>query len=260
MARTAAPRLVKPKNLALARVHAKMTQQELANALSAKVGRTLNVSTISSWEKDKRGVPRKYIAGLSSVLGVTIDYLVGNTQKMDEKVTKMSEDETDEDYIPPIDKNDMLRFDNTPVWVEFIYGNAVDGWALYDAKREVIIMKERTYKANDKLMRYYPAKPGYAIQNPYFNRRKVMEVARFYKAEAMYIVYDSPDPGLRKLYTGWYHHNENHTAIMNAEGLTLPYEGLNKYYQAYDDTGLAIKNEVDKQNTDSDVPTGNAKH
>lgn len=96
-------------------------------------------------------------------------------------------------------------------------------------------------------MKYYPTKPGYAIQNPYFERRKVMEVARFYKAESMYIVYDSPDPGLRKLYTGWYHHNETHTAIINAEGLSLPYEGLNKYYMAYDDTGLAVNNKETEQ-------------
>lgn len=247
MARTAAPRLVKPRNLAMARAHSNMTQQELANALSQRVGRTLNVSTISSWEKDKRGVPRKYISGLATVLDVTIDYLMGRTEKMDEKVSNIPDSEEDKDYIPPIDKNDMMRFDNTPVWVEFIYGNAVDGWALYDAKREVVIMKERTYKANDKLMKYYPTKPGYAIQNPYFERRKVMEVARFYKAESMYIVYDSPDPGLRKLYTGWYHHNETHTAIINAEGLSLPYEGLNKYYMAYDDTGLAVNNKETEQ-------------
>ena len=34
-------------------------------------------------------------------------------------------------------------------------------------------------------------------------------------------------------YNGRYRHNETHTCLINAEGLTLPYEGLGVSYYAY---------------------------
>ena len=44
---------------------------------------------------------------------------------------------------------------------------------------------------------------------------------------------DNEDATIRSQYEGYYHHNENQTCFINNSGLTLPYDGINRYYNVY---------------------------
>ena len=51
---------------------------------------------------------------------------------------------------------------------------------------------------------------------------------------------NTQDRIIQERYNGLFHHNEDHTCLINAIGLTLPYEGLNRAYSAYSDIGSNI--------------------
>ena len=64
-------------------------------------------------------------------------------------------------------------------------------------------------------------------------QKKSLSIQELMNREPVYIQMNSADSSIRSLYDGWYHHNENKTALINNEGLVLPYSGLKKAYLAY---------------------------
>lgn len=67
-----------------------------------------------------------------------------------------------------------------------------------------------------------------------------MDLINVLKSDYVYIIMNTQDRIIQERYNGLFHHNEDHTCLINAIGLTLPYEGLNRAYSAYSDIGSNI--------------------
>lgn len=226
-------RFVSAERISTARGAAGMGQQQLADKLLPLIGRKITVSTISSWEIGRRAVPKRYVAGLAQALDVTIDYLAGTVDDPHEKASHEEDDEKRRGPVP-IASDDLERYDGRPVWVEFKEGKNIDGYALVDFKEKILVMIGHKWRIDFRLVNLYDAKPLHAVFDPYADRRRRVNADKFFSCNSVFIEYDSSNEGIRKAYTGWYRHNEDHTCLINAEGKALPYEGLNKYYKAID--------------------------
>lgn len=230
-----------PERLADARENKGLTQAELAYELevayASSDGKKISTQLISHMENGRRQVPLQYNVPLSQILGVSVAYLQGIT---DDKTSE----EASEIIIPPMEMQKELipydclfRYDNCPVFVEFLKIVHPSTWCIYDRANNRLVSKDFVYQlsiAAKHELRISVIPPEYITQ---FRQVKKKSLTResLMKKEYVYIVMNSTDPSIRARYEGWYRHNESHTNLINAEGLTLPYSGMNISYLAYDE-------------------------
>ena len=225
--RTKGEPFIDKNRLALCRRQMGYTMEELAAEIGKVMGKGISLSAISHWEKGTRIIPRKYGEVFTIIFGVTLDYLRGLTDDPHGIVESVAKEEGLEEV--PYER--VADYDGRPLWVEFVSGTGINGWGIIDALGSNVVMVSRTYKISKTRMRFYPEEPGYAMLQVKLDRVKRPSMDEFFRAKRLYVEYDSPDPGIRKLYGGWYKHNENNTALVNDDGLVLPYGGLDKYYK-----------------------------
>lgn len=224
--------------LAEARIKLNLSQKELAEALSEQLGRRIPAVNVSAWERGYRSITPKYNDTLCNVLGVSLDFLTGKSNDLPENIKEFSE--LDEDYIHiELQYVDLFKYNGRPVYVIFKNLEFENGWALNDIDNRRFIFVKGIYNYTEadikKNMRIYIEKPTFAINRNVHNK-KCIEMASMLEAERCYVVPNSSDEYIRGLYTGWFHHNENRTCLINEVGLTLPYEGLGVTYKAYSST------------------------
>ena len=219
-----------PSRLAHMRQLTNKTQKELSEALGeiiySSTGSTTTPSsvTISQWELGTKPVPEKYVDYLCKLLGCTREYLYGFT-------SDPYSSEIQNDFAPlqkevnPISISNLYKYDKCPVYIVFNLMQFPNGWALLNHSADRLVMVDSIIKLssiNLSEVTIYPAKPAY-VPNVRPNGAKKLDLIKTLKSEYVYIVMNSPDKTIRSMYDGLYHHNEKHTCLINAEGLTLPY-------------------------------------
>lgn len=228
-----------PERLALARTAKGLTQKEFAHLLDATEvsdKSTISPTNVSLWETSHRSIPSAYNNTIADILGVTVAYLQGKTSTP----TKETPDEHDNTTTPhtEIPYDNLYYYDGQPIFVEFMNLKKEPAWGIYDRRHNRIVFKDMIFSldTNSKYeIKLYVVAPEYITQyNQYYRKR--MTRKKMMASESVYIILNSYDPVIRSRYEGWYSHNETRTNLINAYGLTLPYEGLNISYFAYEDS------------------------
>ena len=233
---------VLPERLVYARTKKGLTQSQLADELcTAEVtDRTVSVQLVSLMETGKRRVPLEYNNALSKILEVSLAYLQGLT---DDPLSEVADENV---YTPdsltkekiPYDR--LFRYDQQPVFVEFPHMMQEPAWCIYDKQNNRLVSSDIVYQLSASSI--YELKlsviaPDYITKFKKFTKKSLSR-EDVMRTPYVYVVVNSSDPVIRSRYEGWYHHNENKTNLINAEGLTLPYDGLNINYVAYREVDL----------------------
>lgn len=221
----------------------KKTQKQFSEALAEVLYQqgidTIPASvSISQWETGAKPIPTKYVDAICQVFGCTKEFLYG-------KSSNPYSSELDEDISVPVAEIDAIeiinlhRYDKCPVFVVFENYQYPNGWGIVNLSADKLILSDAIIKLSSvdyDAVAFYPMKPLY-IPNIKPDGSKKLDLVKALNADYVYIIMNSPDKVIRSMYDGVYHHNENRTAFINAIGLTLPYEGMNKSYTVYEDIG-----------------------
>lgn len=225
-----------PARLAKARVDKHWTQAQLCDQLIEEVGpgAPLKGSYISMLETGKRKVPKKYNKILAKILDVTEEYLLGISN--DPHETASSEPDYEYTYEKMlISYENLFKFDGMPVFVEFLLYTHDPSWGIYDHRNQRIVFRDFIYKLDltcSQTLRISVFSPEYIARFKTI-KKQTMDYDTMMRADKIYIIMNSPDIAIRNRYNGWYRHNELKTCLINSVGLTLPYDGFNISYSAY---------------------------
>lgn len=220
------------------RVKSNLKQSDLARLLSEMAGRTsvLQPTSISAWETGRRNPASHYITFMAQVFGVTEAYLLCLTddpkkEEPDNLPTDLDMSSTaSRSLAKRIDKETMFAYDGKPVYVTFKNNIHVDQWGIYDDKTRRIVLRSFMIKTDSESIDSIYTFAPFVITA---KSRPIQTLSVLLNAETVYLVMRSRDPEVVNLYEGWYRHNENKTRLINASGLTMPYNGLNVAYYAY---------------------------
>lgn len=191
--------------------------------------------TVSHWETGKRGIRDEYIDILVKIFDLSsADILLAESSH----TAKLSKEDI-ENGLYPIAFEWLKYLDGEPVYVRFHRKQGVgcrpnDGWSLIDVKHQRLVFKNRDFTFQEvieqskgiyatKRINGYPA-PGHI---------NAVGIKTVLALEWVYVELKSTDPSMSAKFDGWYHHNEDHTALINANGCVLPYEGVYDMYFAY---------------------------
>lgn len=217
---------INPVRLALARTSAGLTQKDLVTKIAEVMEDTqsLNAQVVSSWERGNRPVPTKYETTLSMILGQSVEWF----KRADERKENVKNTDAIE-----IMAADLVKYDGCPIWVEFHRHESPDGWALFSMRHKRLVFSEYFIPVNKyPEMHYYLSKPN--ANDIRFQMKHIsLAFKDLIKEERVFVVMNTADKVVTALYNGWYHHNENKTALINDRGLILPYDGLHLSYNAY---------------------------
>lgn len=216
---------VKISNMALQVIRKEkgFTQESLAEAMGKRLNIAFEKTNISHWESGRRAVPSKYIVLLCDILECDIDDLL-------EKRLEVLGDNL---YaIPP---SILQKYNQKPVYVHFDTYNHADAWALVNATGTDIelIFVDVTLKVriSSEGLNYYAKEPIYNLPEAALGKSLgYMELMGEYR---VYVTMKTGDGEVMALYNGWYHHNENRTALIKDDGVVLPYSGLGKSFEAH---------------------------
>ena len=189
-------------------------------------------SMVSMWETRDRAISMVYLEPLSQLFGVTKDYLLGLTD--DEQ--GFHEEKSSFNYKKDeIEFWELYAFDKQPVYVDFSETLAHEnGWAIYNRSRDIFVFSDdivKVVECEKNKAKYYVSDIS-RLDDP-LEQKKSFSMQELLNREPIYIQMITTDRSVRSLYDGWYHHNENKTALINNDGLVLPYSGLKKAYLAY---------------------------
>ncbi len=224
--------------LALLRHEKGLTQQELANILSELENRERSYSllSVSGWESGDKYPPVKVLLALCEYFNVSSDYLLGLTEEPGNKnITAASRTDADTHEKPNylITYNELKSFHKEPVYVVFNDKSFEDAWGTYDAvKNRIVFTNQYLYITKDLNCNYYTKMPD-ELAKPKYSLRRRLSMGQLVKSGKVWIEMITTSEYVRGQYDGWYRVNENSTCLINSQGLTLPFEGLNVSYNAY---------------------------
>ncbi len=226
--------------LRMARIDAGMSQIDLTLHLQEYLDQPEPLSNlaISSYENGSRLPHITSLVGISKILGVTVDYLVG-ADSVKFKPSPISYDENEEKNKPPVPEFDLLikkqsyeNYDGYPVFVKSSTDLIVDRWGILDYHNNQIVFKEKNIPITTD-MKLYRHKPLNASYIDYTTSRP-LNMHRLFSEKLLWVEPFSIDDLAVEKYKGYYRHNEDHSMLMNiTNGLTLPYTGLGVSYNAY---------------------------
>ena len=227
------PRIINERVVKL-RLEHNWTQGEFGKRLTelSPKDNEVSQSNISMWETRNRTISMVYLEPISQLFGVTTDYLLGLT---DDEQGHYEEKTGDIYEKSQIKFWELYAFDRQPVYIDF--GDAMiheNGWAIYNRQKDFFVLAEDIIKVSEceKYDVKYYVQDISRLYDP-LQQRKPLSMQDMLEIDKVYIQMLSVDKKVRGLYDGWYHHNENRTALINNDGLVLPYEGLKKAYNAY---------------------------
>ena len=227
------PRIVNER-VSKCRINNNWSQKEFGHRLSELSPKENEVSQsmVSMWETRDRAISMVYLEPLSQLLGVTTDYLMGLTD--DEQ--GLHEEKPGLNYTKDeIEYWELYAYDEQPVYVDFSETLAhKNGWAIYNRASDIFVFSNDIIKVTEceKNKAKYFTTDISRLDDP-LEQKKALSLQELMNKEPIYIQMLSADRTVRALYDGWYHHNENKTALINNECLVLPYSGLKKAYSAY---------------------------
>lgn len=227
-------RKVEPQKIAKARISLGMTQNELAIQLMELIptDRRISAMQISSWETGRRPCPEAYLQEIARMSNVPVEEFYYEPKVLEGDDTSVVFDER----TVQIPFENLYLYDKKPVYVVFENYQRPSAWGLYSRNTSEVIFTDYiisvTEKEREKLSFYYQ-EPQYKIPYSEFFHRK-LDLNYLFSAERVYVVMDSPDEEIRRMYNGWYKHNNEHTSLQKEDnGIALPYAGLGVSYMAY---------------------------
>lgn len=200
----------------------------------------LSVLAISSYENGSRLPHITTLVGISKILGVTVDYLVGADSIMyrPTQISYSIEDEPEKIPVPEFDilikKPAYSTYDGYPVYVKSKSASDLisDRWGILDYANNQILFKENAIPLHPD-MKLYRMKPLNASYIDY-TTSKPLNMHRLLNEKVMWIEPFSLDSLAMEKYRGYYRHNEDHSMLISiTNGLTLPYTGLGISYNAF---------------------------
>lgn len=216
--------------LASLRKKRNLTQKNLASLLSISMGRAipLATSTISAWELGRKYPSYDLLVALADFFGVSTDFLLGKTsyaEPVEKKHYYM------DDFIIDINENELKKYIGKPVYIVFKDDYTLNRWGIYNAKENCFNCEDARIKCVPDKMKFYATTPE---TEPVFRAKKQrLDATEFSKATLFWVEYQSPDNTLRTRFSGWYHHNNAHDAIINDKGDILSYSGFDVSYFVY---------------------------
>ncbi len=224
--------------LALLRNEKGMTQDDLAKLLSEIEGRKKSYSllTISAWETGDKCPTLPTFILLCDIFNVSADYLTGrNNDAQNKNIASASPDnyagENKPSYL--VTFNDLHKFDGEPIYVVFNDKKSKDRWGILDWTKKQIAFTSAYMSLNKALNCVYYSNIPESQQIPKHNLKKRLSMNQLLSANRVWIEMISADEHVKGRYNGWFRNNEDKSNLINASGLTLPYEGLNISFNAY---------------------------
>ena len=238
-----------PARLQALRDEKGLTQAELTKDFNkCYPDKQIGYSSFSMWETGRRPVTKGCLEPIMEYFGVSKSYLFGltddkNEEFEDDVIEEMLNKQVTSNTINDINLKseilwkDLFRFDKCPIYVEFPNFDAMGGWAIYNKATNEFVFADKRMPITDAMKKTRSARL-YSTRLDYLasygeNIRKPLELIKVMNMNQVYVKMASPDSAIRAMYNGWYHHNEKHTALINSEGLVLPYNGLGVSYSAY---------------------------
>ena len=219
--------------IALLRSEHGITQDQLSRLVSERSTRKVprSESVVSSWETGRKRPSEENMNILSDIFSVPKDYIRGIIDK-DGNPCGPIQDDTDKNY--QIENENILHFDGKPVFITFTHENYEDQWGIVNSEKNAIILKNGILVLKSNLAcSFYVKEPDYH-QFLSESRKKPLDMIDLMhpSREKVWVEMITSNRYIQGLYNGWFSHNENRTALINATGLVLPYEGLNVSYYA----------------------------
>lgn len=210
------------------------SQAKFASDLTNQSGHTVSPASVSLWITGRRSVPQKYIDDIANMFGVTEAYLLGMTDDPHKTWNDIEKEGKKQEELYIIDRWQLYAYDRQPIYVTFENYDHEDGWAIYNRARQTFVFADDMIR-EDVLMRIgakFHTKDITQLDDP-LKLRNSLDLHTLMTTKNIYVYMISADRYVHGMYDGWYHHNENHTALINNQGLVLPYTGLKKAYRAY---------------------------
>lgn len=214
--------------------HAQLARLIIEYGTASKTTEKSLVSSISYWITGKRPVPAKYVDALAEIFHVTKEYLFGISDEPNSTTPSKKPKTTHQ--TAEIAINDLVHYDNCPVYVSFLTESSENAWGICDISNNHIVFKGSHLELteyNKKHIRVYVLKPEHLDTIP--QCRKQIPLAEAMKLERVYIRMRTDDIKICSLYNGWYRNNESKTGFISATGHILPYEGTGFTYNIYPD-------------------------
>lgn len=225
----------KAKRLAATRAANNITQKDLANMLSEVSGRSvpLTISTVSSWETGRRSPSMDMYRQMAKIFMVSVDYLLCLTDDPNGSVDEEGLAVKDS-HLATVAKDEINNFDGKPVFVQFKNYAHQDQWGIVNCSKNAIVLRDGLIKMDsDTIEKYYIEEPYYSFYGS-VNGQYKLDISKVMNSKLeVWVEMKTSDKYISGLYNGWYHHNENHTCLINSRGLTLPYDGIEISYYAY---------------------------
>ena len=228
-----------PNRLALLRNQKKLTQEDLANIISDSVNRKRGYSllSVSGWETGDKQPTIEVLCVLCEYFNVTPNYLLGfdddpgSSEAVAATVKTKKKDVIKPDYL--ITYNKLPKFDGEPIYVVFNDRQSTNRWGILNmAKERIVFGGDYITIRKDLNCTYYTNIPE-DEKRPQYGVKKRLALSQVIKSDRVWIEMMTPDKEIKGMYNGWFRNNETHTCLINAIGLTLPYDGLSKSYNAY---------------------------
>lgn len=219
-----------------------MKQSDLAATLSELLGRSIQFTTVSSWETGRRKPAFDVIQKMSQLFGCSVDYILGNTDDRNGVAEEPETEKIDTSYfiraevkLKPSDILKNRNFDGRPVYITFKNYIHANQWALVNLKNEMLVLSDgRMLKIDAPSIEFiYTDIPTYESCCS-INGNYPLDLVRLKKKTGeFYVEMITPDKEISAAYNGWYKNDKDHTCIINSIGRVLPYTGLGISYNAY---------------------------
>ncbi len=221
------------------RTDRQLKQSDLAEQLSEFMNiDPITLTTISSWEQGRKLCGIETLKYLALFFNVSVDYLLGLEDQPREKNRKAVFDTVSED-AQIVKYTDLASVDGCPVLIETdstVKQGFKAKWAIYDHASHQFVTHRAVYNANPHIIVRCCVPLSKATMTNL--RKRILKLSELKKkpcGEKFWILKLQGTPEERAEYTGWYTNNENHSCIINNDGLTLPYDGLGVTYTAFTD-------------------------
>ena len=206
----------------------------IRDALTETSGRLPTVNTVNSWLDGKSLPSLNVFCLITDEFKTSYDYMLG----LSDTKKKKSQTKKEKTAIAPnasslrISVDDLPKYDGVPVFLRFTDYSRPDAWAIYNDLKKCMVTKNVVLFVSELKCEIYSYAPPEALKRS-FAGYKPLSLSQVMSQERFWIQMSTPNPIVKAEYDGWYHHNENKTAIINAAGLVLPYDGLGVHFNAF---------------------------
>lgn len=206
------------------------SQRDVASELKRLTGKNITNVQVSQWETKKRAIPYRILPALCQIYNCTEEYMTGESDNPNSILS------TNKDYNLIKLDGGLEKYDQMPVYMQFIDHEYENCWGIVDIKKDRIVCAERVFTNISKItsINFYISIPLYDLINFYHDNR-IRNISKLlnYPGE-VFVRFNSNDAGIREKYSGWFHLNEDKSCLINSLGFVLPLSGMNVSYTVYE--------------------------